>query len=95
MKESVTTAFSWIKSNRSKLMIQTDQILSEIGVKNTEDKDLMELIDIHVHFPSAAIPKDGPSAGVTICTALVRTLTILPSPRCLSSRGKWSETMLP
>ena len=73
MKESVTTALSWIKSNRTKLLINPKLLLQEIGITEEESKnrDFMELIDIHIHFPSAAIPKDGPSAGITICTALV------------------------
>jgi ATP-dependent Lon protease len=73
MKESVATALSWIKSNRTRLNIDPHQLLQDIGVdeSNTKEKDVLELIDIHVHFPSAAIPKDGPSAGITICTALV------------------------
>jgi ATP-dependent Lon protease len=76
MKESVTTALSWIKSNRNKLLINGRQLLSDIGIDQDEakDRDFMELIDIHIHFPSAGIPKDGPSAGVTICSALVRIL---------------------
>jgi len=72
MKESVTTAFSWIKTNRSRLKIIPEHLLSEIGEKSLQNgADILDVIDIHVHFPSAAIPKDGPSAGITICTALV------------------------
>ncbi len=39
------------------------------------DSDLINKIDIHVHFPSASVPKDGPSAGVTIISALISVLT--------------------
>jgi ATP-dependent Lon protease len=60
MKESVQTAISWVKSQATNLKV------SQNFYHNT---------DIHIHFPSAGIPKDGPSAGVTIATALVSLLT--------------------
>jgi ATP-dependent Lon protease len=62
MKESVVTALSWIKSNLRVLMPE--------GKSEGFDG-----LDLHVHFPAAAIPKDGPSAGVTITTALVSLLS--------------------
>lgn len=60
MKESTQLALQWIKANADEL-----QIPSEIFEKYTA----------HVHFPEGATPKDGPSAGITIVTSLVSTLT--------------------
>lgn len=60
MKESAQAALSFIRSNAV-----------ELGISN----DLFEETDIHIHVPAGAIPKDGPSAGVTMLTALVSLLT--------------------
>jgi ATP-dependent Lon protease len=60
MKESATAALSFIRTNAAFLKI---------------DEDFFENSDIHLHIPAGAIPKDGPSAGVTMLTALVSLLT--------------------
>ncbi|EGR31786.1 hypothetical protein IMG5_102250 [Ichthyophthirius multifiliis] len=69
MKESVKTALGWIKSNLGKIQ----NLL--INQNDFQNQNIFEEIDIHVHFPAAAIPKDGPSAGITIATALISLLT--------------------
>jgi ATP-dependent Lon protease len=63
MKESAQAALSWVRSHAGEL---------GLGV------DLWETSDIHVHVPAGAIPKDGPSAGVTMATALVSLMTHRP-----------------
>ena len=60
MKESATAALSFIRSNSESLGI---------------DEDYFNQHDIHIHVPAGAIPKDGPSAGVTMLTALVSLMT--------------------
>ncbi|GAB5551555.1 MAG: endopeptidase La [Saprospiraceae bacterium] len=60
MKESASTALSFLKANAQTLGIEQDQL------KNT---------DIHLHIPQGAIPKDGPSAGITMLTALTSAFT--------------------
>ena len=61
MKESSTIAQTYSKSFLKKY----------IGEKRPEALEFLESKDVHIHFPEGAIPKDGPSAGVTITTALV------------------------
>lgn len=77
MKESAITALSWIKSNGHKWGINQVELLKSLGVSspNHDLSDWMSLVDVHVHFPAAATPKDGPSAGITICSALVSAFT--------------------
>jgi ATP-dependent Lon protease len=73
MKESATAALSFIRANAE-----------ELGIA----KDFFEGIDIHIHVPSGAIPKDGPSAGVTMLTALVSLLTNRTVKKDLAMTGE-------
>lgn len=76
MKESIVTGLSWIRSNIYKLgLLQHPPV--KVVSQSTEElgKKLLNKHDLHVHFPAGAIPKDGPSAGVTITVALVSLFT--------------------
>ena len=64
MKESAQAAMSWIRSKAV-----------DLGLAGSLDEHFLDKNDLHIHFPAGAIPKDGPSAGVTITTALVSLLT--------------------
>ena len=73
MKESITAALGYIKSNSV-----------EFGV----NPKVFDKIDIHLHVPEGAIPKDGPSAGITIFTSLISSLTEIKIKRDVAMTGE-------
>lgn len=77
MKESVTAALAWVRANAVKLKIDPEEI---------------ENHEIHLHIPAGAVPKDGPSAGVTVMTALVGLYTNRSMKSRLAMTGEMTLT---
>lgn len=73
MKESAQAAVTYVKANSQELGISSDRLSKT---------------DIHIHIPEGAVPKDGPSAGITITTAIVSAFTNIPIRRTVAMTGE-------
>ena len=73
MKESASIAYDYVRANAKKFKIKPD---------------VFDKTDVHIHVPEGAVPKDGPSAGVTLTTALVSLFTGTPVKADLAMTGE-------
>jgi len=79
LKESVEVALTWVKAHAF-----------DLGLSATHDEDIMKNRSIHVHCPSGAIPKDGPSAGLAHTIGLISLFSNQPVPPTLAMTGEIS-----
>jgi ATP-dependent Lon protease len=73
MQESAKAGISYVRS-----------VADEHGI----EEDFYKTLDLHIHIPEGATPKDGPSAGVTMCTAILSTLTNIPVRKDIAMTGE-------
>ncbi|CAO3678797.1 unnamed protein product [Rhizopus stolonifer] len=77
IKESAHIAVSWIKANAYALKLT-----------NSPKEDIFRDLDLHIHMPSGAVPKDGPSAGITMTTCIMSLLSGNHIPRTIAMTGE-------
>ncbi|MBU8933818.1 MAG: endopeptidase La [candidate division Zixibacteria bacterium] len=77
MQESATAAMSYVRNHAAKFGLR---------------EDFFDKIDLHIHIPEGAVPKDGPSAGITLLTAIVSSLTDIPVRTDVAMTGELTLT---
>jgi len=82
IKESAHIAYSWVRSRANALRLRVDPAAGESddnNVPSLKGAALLAARDVHVHLPQGAVPKDGPSAGITLATALCSLFSGVPA----------------
>ncbi|KAI8141875.1 ATP-dependent protease La [Fennellomyces sp. T-0311] len=77
LKESAYIAISWVKANAYAL-----------GLTASQKEELLKDVDLHIHVPSGAVPKDGPSAGITMVMSIISLLSDKSVPKTIAMTGE-------
>ena len=91
IKESAAIALSWVRSHANALRLCVDPANGN-AASDAQPSVLLASRDVHIHLPAGAVPKDGPSAGVTLATALVSLFSGRPMRADTAMTGELTLT---